>query len=110
MDGELLNYNNKRKMKENKLFTREAVDTALKVCVLGSLGLADPKKLAKDLTSLPEDLGKMVMASIIAGHMTLGLTRASKSEASEAEDNSEQEVLEAIKKSQKNEAINSKTT
>ena len=89
-------------MKENKLFTREAVDTALKVCVLGSLGLADPKKLVKDLTSLPEDLGKMAMASIIAGHMTLGLTRASKSEASKTEGNSEQEVLEAIKKSQNN--------
>ena len=90
-------------MKENKLFTQEAVDTALKVCVLGSLGLADPKKLAEDLTSLPEDLGKMVMASIIAGHMTLRLTRASKSEASKSEDNLEQEVLKAIKKSQQNE-------
>lgn len=99
MDGELLNYNNKRKMKENKLFTQEAVNTALKVCVLGSLGLVDPKKLAEDLTSLPEDLGKLVLASIMAGHMTLGLTRASKSEASKAEDNLEQEVLEAIKKS-----------
>lgn len=97
-------------MKENKLFTREAVDTALRVCVLGSLGLADPKKLVKDLTFLPEDLGKMVMASIIAGHTTLELTRASKSEASKTEDNLEQEVLEAIKKSQNNEAINSKTT
>lgn len=99
MDGELLNYNNKRKMKENKLFTQEAVNTALKVCVLGSLGLADPKKLAEDLTSLPEDLGKLVLASIMAGQMTLGLTRASKSEASKSEDNLEQEVLEAIKKS-----------
>ena len=104
MDGELLNYNNKRKMKENKLFTQEAVNTALRVCVLGSLGLADPKKLAEDLTSLPEDLGKLVLASILAGHMTLGLTRASKSEASKteaskSEDNLEQEVLEAIKKS-----------
>lgn len=108
MDGELLNYNNKRKMKENKLFTQEAVNTALKVCVLGSLGLADPKKLAEDLTSLPEDLGKMVMASLMAGHMTLGLTRASKSEASKAADNLEQEVLKAIKKSQKNEEDNSK--
>ena len=103
MDGELLNYNNKRKMKENKLFTQEAVNTALKVCVLGSLGLADPKKLAEDLTSLPEDLGKMVMASIMAGHVTLLKSRASK-------DNLEQEVLKAIKESQNNEAINSKTT
>ena len=83
-------------MKENKLFTQEAVNTALKVCVLGSLGLADPKKLAEDLTSLPEDLGKMVMASIMAGHVTLLKSRASK-------DNLEQEVLKAIKKSQKNE-------
>ena len=83
-------------MKENKLFTQEAVNTALKVCVLGSLGLADPKKLAEDLTSLPEDLGKMVMASIMAGHVTLLKSRAS-------EDNLEQEVLKAIKKSQKNE-------
>lgn len=99
MDGELLDYNNKRKMKENKLFTQEAVNSALKICVLGSLGLADPKKLAEDLTSLPEDLGKLVLASIMAGHMTLGLTRASKSEASKSEDNLEQEVLEAIKKS-----------
>ena len=90
-------------MKENKLFTQEAVNTALKVCVLGSLGLADPKKLAEDLTSLPEDLGKMVMASIMAGHATLIASRAS-------EDPLEQEVLEAIKKSQNNEAINSKTT
>ena len=105
MDGELLNYNNKRKMKENKLFTREAVDTALRVCVLGSLGLADPKKLEEDLTSLPEDLGKMVMASIMAGYTTLLASRASK-----AEDTLEQEVLKAIKKSQNNEAINSKTT
>lgn len=97
-------------MKENKLFTQEAVDTALKVCVLGSLGLADPMKLAEDLTSLPEDLGKMVMASIMAGHMTLLKSRASKSRASNAEDNLEQEVLKAIKKSQKNEEDNSKTT
>lgn len=105
MDGELLNYNNKRKMKENKLFTQEAVNTALKVCVLGSLGLADPRELAKDLTSLPEDLGKMVMASIMAGHVTLLKSRASK-----AGDTLEQEVLKAIKKSQKNEENNSKTT
>lgn len=98
MDGELLNYNNKRKMEENKLFTQEAVNTALRVCVLGSLGLADPRELAKDLTSLPEDLGKMVMASIMAGHVTLLKSRASK-----AGDNLEQEVLKAIKKSQKNE-------
>ena len=103
MDGELLNYNNKRKMKENKLFTQEAVSTALKACVLGSLGLADPRELAKDLTSLPEDLGKMVMASIMAGHVTLLKSRASK-----AGDNLEQEVLKAIKKSQKNEEANSK--
>lgn len=97
-------------MEENKLFTKEAVNTALKVCVLGSLGLADPKRLAEDLTSLPEDLGKLVMASIMAGHMTLALTGASKSEASKSGDNLEQEVLEAIKKSQNNEENNSKTT
>ena len=83
-------------MKENKLFTQEAVSTALKACVLGSLGLSDPRNLAKDLTSLPEDLGKMVIASIMAGHMTLLTSRASK-----AGDNLEQEVLKAIKKSQK---------
>ena len=105
MDGESLNYNNKKKMKENKLFTQEAVDTALKVCVSGSLGLGDPKKLAEDLTSLPEDLRKMVIASIMAGHMTLLTSRASK-----AGDNLEQEVLKTIKKSQNNEENNSKTT
>ena len=85
-------------MKENKLFTQEAVSTALKACVLGSLGLSDPRDLARDLTSLPEDLGKLVMASIVAGHMTLAMTRGSK-----AKDNLEQEVLKAIKKSQKDE-------
>ena len=90
-------------MKENKLFTQEAVNTAIKVCVLGSLGLADQKKLAEDLTSLPEDLGKMVMASIMAGHVTLLKSRASK-------DKLEQEVLKAIKESRKNEKNNSKTT
>lgn len=95
-------------MKENKLFTQEAVSTALKVCVLGSLGLADPKKLKEDLTSLPEDLGKMVMASIMAGQVTLLASRASKAKASKAEDNLEQEVLKAIKKSRKNEEDNSK--
>ena len=94
-------------MKENKLFTQEAVSTALKVCVLGSLGLANPRKLAEALTSLPEDLGKMVMASIMAGHMTL---IASKAGASNAEDSLEQEVLKAIKESRKNEENNSKTT
>ena len=99
MDGELLNYNNKRKMKENKLFTQEAVNTALKVCVLGSLGLGDPKELAKEVDSLPEDLGKMVISSIMAGHITLLKSRAFK----EAGDNLEQEVLKTIKKSQKNE-------
>lgn len=92
-------------MNENKLFTQEAVNTALKVCVLGSLGLADPKKLAEDLTSLPEDLGKMVIASIMAGHVTLLTSRASK-----AENSLKQEVLKAIKESQKNEENNSKTT
>lgn len=107
MDGELLNYNNKRKMKENKLFTQEAVSTALKVCALGSLGLANPRKLAEALTSLPEDLGKMVMASIMAGHMTF---IASKAGASKVEDSLEQEVLKAIKESRKNEENNSKTT
>ena len=107
MDGELLNYNNKRKM-ENKLFTQEAVSTALKVCVLGSLGLADPKKLAEELTSLPENLGKMVMASIMAGHVTLLTARASKAEASNVKNTLEQEVLKAIKESQKNEEDNSK--
>ena len=101
MDGELLNYNNKRKME--KLFTKEAVNTALGVCVLGSLGLGDPKELAKEIDSLPEDLGKMVIASIRAAHVTLLKSRASKSEASNAEDNLEQEVLKAIKKSQKDE-------
>ena len=103
MDGELLNYNNKRKMKENKLFTQEAINTALRVCVLGSLGLADLRDLTKDLTSLPEDLGKMVIANIMAGHATLLKFGASKSEASKAGDNLEQEVLKAIKKSQKDE-------
>ena len=97
-------------MNENKLFTQEAVSTALKVCVLGSLGLANPRKLAEALTSLPEDLGKMVMASIMAGHMTLLKSRASKAGASNAEDSLEQEVLKAIKESQKNEENNSKTT
>ena len=90
-------------MKENKLFTQEAVNTALRVCVLGSLGLVDPRDLAKNLTSLPEDLGKMVMASIMAGHMTLLKFGASKSEASKSGDNLEQEVLKAIKESQKDE-------
>ena len=97
MDGELLNYNNKRKM--DKLFTKEAVNTALKVCVFGSLGLGDPKELAKEVDSLPEDLGKMVISSIMAGHITLLKSRASK----EAGDNLKQEVLKAIKESQKNE-------
>lgn len=90
----------------DKLFTKEAVNTALKVCVLGSLGLGDPKELAKEIDSLPEDLGKMVISSIMAGHITLLKSRASK----EAGDNLEQEVLNAIKKSQKNEKDNSKTT
>ena len=90
-------------MKENKLFTREAVSTALKACVLGSLGLSDPRDLAKDLTSLPEDLGKMVIANIMAGHATLLKFGASKSEVSKSGDNLEQEVLKAIKKSQKDE-------
>lgn len=92
-------------MKENKLFTQEAVNTALKACVLGSLGLGDPKELAKEVDSLPEDLGKMVMASILAGHVTLLKSRSSK-----AGNNLEQEVLKAIKESQKNEENNSKTT
>lgn len=86
-------------MKENKLFTQEAVSTALKICVLGSLGLANPKKLAEKLASLPDDLGKMVMASIMAGHTTLLISRASEAE---------QETLNGTKESQKNE--NSKTT
>ena len=99
---ELLNYYKKRKM-ENKLFTQEAVNTALKLCALGSLTLVDPKKLTEDLASLPEDLGKMVLASIVAGHMTLSMSRAFR-----AKDSLEKEVLEAIKKSQKNEEENSK--
>ena len=82
----------------DKLFTKEAVNTALKACVLGSLGLGDPKELAKEIDSLPEDLGKMVITSIVAGHVTLLKSRASK-----AGDNLEQEVLNAVKKSQKNE-------
>ena len=82
----------------DKLFTKEAVNTALKACVFGSLGLGDPNELAKEIDSLPEDLGKMVMASIMAGHVTLLKSRASK-----AGDTLEQEVLKAIKKSQKNE-------
>ena len=99
---ELLNYYKKRKM-ENKLFTQEAVNTALKLCALGSLTLVDPKKLTEDLASLPEDLGKMVLASIVAGHMTLEMSRVCR-----AKDSLEKEVLEAIKKSQKNEEENSK--
>lgn len=95
-------------MKENKLFTQEAVNSALKICVLGSLCLIDPEKLKEDLTSLPEDLGKLVLASIMAGQMTLLASRASKAKTSKAEDNLEQEVLKAIKKSQKNEEDNSK--
>lgn len=83
----------------DKLFTKEAVNTALKACVFGSLGLGDPKELAKEIDSLPEDLGKMVISSIMAGHITLLKSRASK----EAEDNLKQEVLKAIKESQKNE-------
>ena len=85
----------------DKLFTQEAVNTALRLCTLGSLALVDPKKLTEDLVSLPEDLGKMVLASIVAGHVTLSMSRASKA-------NLEKEVLEAIKKSQKNEEENSK--
>ena len=99
---ELLNYYKKRKM-ENKLFTKEAVNTALKLCALGSLTLVDPKKLTEDLASLPGDLGKMVLASIVAGHMTLEMSRVCRTK-----DSLEKEVLEAIKKSQKNEEENSK--
>ena len=99
---ELLNFIKKRKM-ENKLFTQEAVHTALRLCALGSLTLVDPKKLTEDIVSLPEDLGKMVLASIVAGHVTLSMSRASR-----AKDSLEKEVLEAIKKSQKNEEENSK--
>ena len=83
----------------DKLFTKEAVNTALKACVLGSLGLGDPKELTKEVDSLPEDLGKMVISSIMAGYITLLKSRASK----EAGDNLKQEVLKAIKESQKNE-------
>ena len=100
---ELLNYYKKKRKMENKLFTQEAVNTALKLCALGSLTLVDPKKLTEDLASLPEDLGKMVLASIVAGHMTLSMSRAFR-----AKDSLEKEVLEAIKKSQKNEEENSK--
>ena len=100
---ELLNYYKKKRKMENKLFTQEAVNTALKLCALGSLTLVDPKKLTEDLTSLPEDLGKMVLASIVAGHLTLSMSRAVR-----AKDSLEKEVLEAIKKSQKNEEENSK--
>ena len=66
----------KRKM--DKLFTQEAVRTALRVCVLASLGLVDPEKLKKELNSLPEDLAKMVIASIMAGYVILLKSRASK--------------------------------
>ena len=45
----------------------------------------------------------MVIANIMAGHATLLKFGASKSEASKSEDNLEQEVLKAIKKSQENE-------
>ena len=101
---ELLNFIKKKKRKmENKLFTQEAVHTALRLCALGSLTLVDPKKLTEDIVSLPEDLGKMVLASIVAGHVTLSMSRASR-----AKDSLEKEVLEAIKKSQKNEEENSK--
>lgn len=62
----------------DKLFTQEAVNTALKACVLGSLGLVDPEKLKKELNSLPDDLGKMVIASIMAGYVILLKSRASK--------------------------------
>lgn len=82
----------------DKLFTQEAVRTALKVCVLASLGLGDPEKLKKELNSLPNDLSKMVMASIMVGYVTLLKSRASKA--------FEQEVLNTIKKSQKNENSN----
>lgn len=62
----------------DKLFTQEAVRTALRVCVLTSLGLVDPEKLKKELNSLPDDLGKMVIASIMAGYVILLKSRASK--------------------------------
>lgn len=88
-------------MEQNKLFTQEAVNTALGLCVLGSLNLADPKKLAEDLSSLPEDLGKMVIASIMAGRITLRVSKVG--------NNLKQEVLKAIKESQENEENNSKT-
>ena len=45
----------------------------------------------------------MVLASIVAGHVTLSMSRAAR-----AKDSLEKEVLEAIKKSQKNEEENSK--
>ena len=48
------------------------------------------------------------MASIMAGHVTLLTARASKAEASKVKDTLEQEVLKAIKESQKNEEDNSK--
>lgn len=83
----------------DKLFTQEAVNTALKVCVLASLGLGDPEKLNKELDSLPKELVKMVMATIAAGCITLLKSRASKT-------NLEQEFIEAIKKSQTNKNSN----
>ena len=88
---------------ENKLFTKEAVNTALRLCTLGSLTLVDPKKLTEDLATHTEEKGKRELASIVAGHVTLSMSRAAR-----AKDSLEKEVLEAIKKSQKNEEENSK--
>lgn len=91
-------------MNENKLFTQEAVNAALRACVFGSLGLASPKKLSEDLASLPESLDKMVIASILAGHVTLLKYRSSKAGSS-----LEQEVLKAIEESQRDKEDNSTT-
>lgn len=54
----------------NKVYSKEAVEEALRLVALGVAGILPKEDAESTLNKLPEDLAKMVMATTLAAHET----------------------------------------
>lgn len=54
---------------ESKVFTKEAVEQALRLTAMGCCGILSKENAEESLNKLPEDLSRAVMAATISARM-----------------------------------------
>lgn len=69
MDGEQQKPINVNRYMESKVFTKEAVEEALRLTAMGCCGILSKENAEEALGKLPEDLSRVVMATTISVKM-----------------------------------------